>query len=234
MIQGTKISQDLALERKINAFLRDVVFPCLASTKKINIMWLNKENLLDMRGVDIMIDGFFVDIKSHRTKDALTPQRYSFELQTRHRTGDGISDVTEVYDGWLMSKKKITEKYLFCYYDVDSENSIVFMSLSLIDKRALFEMLEEKGIPISGPVSKLRAMSNKVVVQPNGSVKFYFPNTWGISLTHSLQLPEQPLNIVIKSQLLKEICDWIYTFKIPIGVQNNNSVLLNGSSALHI
>lgn len=210
---GTIVSQDLQRERRINRFLKEMVFPELSKFQGVNIVWLNSEKVLDKRGVDIMLDGSYVDIKAHPTADAANPQRFSFELQTRHRTGDGFDEVTESAEGWLVSRRKIIEKYLFFYYQTDSDRKISAASLVLVDRKKLINFLNEKGLNISDSPANLRKLANKIVVQPNGSVKYYFPEIWDVSLTHSLQLPEQPLNVIVKWSAIQRICDWYHTFE---------------------
>lgn len=213
-----KVSADLFREKQINRILREIVFPKLESESNLNIIWLNNEKVLDRKGIDIMLDGAYVDIKAHMTEDAAMPKRFSFELKTRHRTGDSIDNVTEASDGWLISKRKVTEKYLFCYYKMGLDRKISVFTLVLIDREKLIKALIERGLDINESITSIRNKSYKIVVQPNGSVKYYFPKVWDVSLTHSLQLPEQPLNIIVKSEVIFEICDWSYTIDFPSGV----------------
>lgn len=214
-IEQSKITQDLSKERRFTAFLEKNIFPLLAERR---IYAEKVENrTLDFRGVDCCINGALVDIKAHELFQDELPRRYSFEKETRNWCVKE-KQYGNVVDGWLVNKRKITEKYLFCYYQ-QSENKITGVKLMLVDRAKIINMMKEKGVDVTLTAENLQNIASHAVAQENGSVKYYFNGVTDISLTRSYQLPEEPLNVVVRYDSIRKICDWYREFNMEVPVE---------------
>lgn len=207
------IKNDLSKERRFSMFLEKNIFPRLVSHRIYAERVTN--TTLDHRGVDATINGALVDIKAHELKEE-SPRRYSFERETRNWCGNGYSSVV---DGWLVNRKKITEKYLLCYYKQNENKQITSVQLMLVDREKIINAMRENGIDVTLPTEDLRRSASHAMAQPNGSVKYFFSGVKDMSLTHSHQLPEEPLNVIVQYDTIRKLCDWSVVMDMEVPVE---------------
>lgn len=215
------MANDLSKEQRFTRMLESEVFPLLAEKHGVTIKVIN-DRIMDMRGVDVLIDNAYVDIKAHQLKSYESPRRYSFERSTRYRDfsdGKDGRELTGVRDGWLISEKKITEKYMICYYHVDDQNRVTDVTTMLVARDSILGLIRDCGIDPTADYENLRKTCSRASLRDNGSLKYWWNDHPEVSMTLSKQLPEQPLNFIISIDAIQRVCDWYETITLATPVE---------------
>ena len=207
VIQKNKpISQFLEEERTINSTFFDRVAP-----RMWNEGFLFQQEtswILDRAGVDALLvhDAKieYVDLKQHMSDDVMKrhPQ-YAFELETGQH-----NDSSFRRSGWFLSENKVTDTYCFLFW-AGKPSSITAMRVCLVRKNDIIDKLSSLGIDIN----KWREYIREKPVLYNGKKYWYLREK--IRIVHSVGLPEQPYNIVVPCEYLRDVAiyDKLFVFR---------------------
>jgi len=202
--------EDVRLADLISEFLDKHFYPKYAT---------NFERVRDRKrqceGIDVIFDiggnHYLCDEKNGGTRINTNLRTFSLELSFIDRSGTRRT-------GWLLNEHNINDSYLFVWTDkADSEkphsiDEIHNVEVALVKKCRIKEYLKET----SGlDELTLLAMNESIVNRPNtmdyalisenAGKRKYSIN--GVTVCHSTQLYEQPLNIILPREVYRKIAD---------------------------
>ena len=198
---NTTRRSDTAQEKIITKFLDDKLYSRIF--RRYSIV---EDRNLQIMGVDVLVDNdglySYFDAKAQSSPKYIHNPHptFSFELLFDDRGG-----VTR--DGWFVNDSLITQWYILIWVNkatvgatgyIENENDIRELEVVFLNRRSLKEEIE-RTISIDGLKNKAAEMRRTHTTREE------INNT--MHLTFSDRLAEQPVNIVVKKDLLDKIAD---------------------------
>lgn len=132
-------------------------------------------------------------------------QTFAFELSFL-----GKND--KLIEGWLISERKVNNSFLCIWIDkadydfIEDIDDIKEVEIALIDKQQLLNYLKQLGWNINKLHTKAEKLRNNEK-ENCGNI-----NKHGCKFSCSRYLPEQPVNVIVAREKLKEISDYNQKF----------------------
>ena len=209
-MESTLRKEDVRLADLISEFLDKNFYP-----KHVT----NFERVTDKQrqcaGIDVVFDmgghQYLCDEKNGGTRINTNLRTFSLELSFKNRAGKRQT-------GWLLNKSNINDSYLFIWTDradsvkPTSISEIHEVEVALVRKERIKEYLKNSaGLDelilhalnesiVNNPIS----MEHALIYENDGKKKYSIN---GVTVCHSTQLYEQPLNIILSREVYREISD---------------------------
>lgn len=209
-MESTLRKEDVRLADLISEFLDKHFYP-----KYVSDFERVTDRQRQCAGIDVIFnrDGhqYLCDEKNGGTRINTNLRTFSLELSFINRAGARQT-------GWLLNKNNINDSYLFIWTDkADSEkptsiSEIREVEVALVRKEKIIEYL--KNVAGLDEVT-MSALNESIVNNPlsmdyaliseNAGKRKYSIN--GVTVCHSTQLYEQPLNIILSREVYRKISD---------------------------
>ena len=229
--------QDETYTRAVEAFLDTVYYnmtsPYDTSKKLSDHLSRNEYDVeAQKKGADIFLERsptetMIVDEKfaiNYREKDLRT---FSFELESRARSGDGWVE----RPGWFINPENQTTHYMLLWFKSDHDISTMYdYEACLVSKQAIKDQLAREGVDVH---EMFRAFKDCVEhqIEPPAGCKMSFGQDKitmdfnGYRITQSTQFEEAPINIIIPREKLREMAELQMQSKTPIRIQDAVDVM---------
>lgn len=202
--------EDVRLADLISEFLDKHFYPKYTT---------NFERVTDKKrqceGIDVIFDingkHYLCDEKNGGSRINTNLRTFSLELSFIDRSGARRT-------GWLLNENNVNDSYLFIWTDkADSEkprsiSEIHNVEIALVQKKKIKEYLKETACLDD---TAIRSMNESIVNYPDTMKHALFSDSFGkrkysisgITVCHSTQLYEQPLNIILPREVYRKISD---------------------------
>ena len=209
--------RDMCVEQAFAKFLDVSLYNHRIFSEKCRTTTKEKQ----LRGIDITVSisdlnlkEIYIDEKAQLDKKYIGHPlpTFAFELSFINKLG-------KIQDGWLIDKQKYTQYYLLNWIiDADNKNNLTYKdfnetSFCLIEKNKLLKYLSDKKYDREALKTKaelIRKEGNFGKIDKKESNDFYF--------YYSKHLKEQPINLIIKKELL--ICLSVFYGEIKKNIKD--------------
>ncbi|MGB0840044.1 MAG: hypothetical protein ACPG19_05695 [Saprospiraceae bacterium] len=193
--------QDSQGESAVAAFLDEYFYP-----KKVTNFCRKTDKKSQLRGIDVTFDyedkHCIVDEKAavqYVNRDLPT---FAFEINCYGRD-------YSLQEGWLYDKKKVTEYYLLSWIKATKvknfeSQDITELEILLLNRKKLRKILAEEGLnrETTREIAKKLRQNKQFGVSHKSEKPYYF--------YHTQHLMEQPINVVIKKWVLRQLSEFCF------------------------
>ena len=158
---------------------------------------------IQVKGVDLMLsrDGYSFLVDEKAQLHFINKSLPCFALEINHYGADG-----RLRPGWLFDQQKKTDVYAFVFdirlqkdkTMIDSPDEVIGANIVLVNRHRLINHLERGGL------DQFTLTRQADEMRRTGALRRYVPDP-GWKLAYSEQLPEKPVNLLVKREFLMTI-----------------------------
>jgi hypothetical protein len=202
---------DMGAEQELAKFLDVYFYDWLLKNYKFTYVKRNKDKQLQIQGVDVILESkdcnYNIDEKAQLYYINKSLPTFAFEV-------DFINRNNELAQGWLFNNDLLTDYYFLIWpnatqNDLSKIKAEDFTTLDclMISKKKIQSYLQSKGWSNKRIFEKARELRNgtssgKISIQGENDFYFYF--------SESKYYSEQPINIIIRKNVLIYLADQHY------------------------